>query len=188
MILLVMVGSLIWVLSQVATNISMPQKVDIKAPDLLGKNSVLTRFDEQGLKRSVLVASHVTHIPENDTMLFEAPVLTQTEPGKPTIVVVGTRAKTIHKASETWFYDATTLRRAPFEDQAELVIDGRDIWLDSKAEIATSSQFVTAKMGKNHAEGVGFALNNIRQTLELKSKVKMTYVPTSRSALGGAAH
>ena len=157
-------------------------------PDMFGKDSVLLRFDEQGKKRSILIASHVTHIPDNDTMLFEAPVLTQTEPGKPKVVVVGTRAKTVQKASQTWFYDATNLRRAPFEDQAELVIDGRDIWLDSKAEIAKSTQFVTAQMGKNHAEGVGFVLNNMLQTLELKSKVKMTYVPIPRTAPGGAAH
>lgn len=182
LLLLVIVGSLIWVLSRVATNLALPDRVDLNAPDLIADEAALVRFDEAGLKRSRLVASRVTHVPAEDTMLYESPVLTQTQASRPTIVVVGTRARSIHKASETWFYDATQLRRAPYDNQAELIIDGRDIWVDGNAEIAKSDQFVTAKMGRNHAEAVGFVANNKLETLELKSKVKMTYVPISRSA------
>jgi lipopolysaccharide export system protein LptC len=182
LLLLLMVGSLIWVLSRVATNLAVPHRVDLSAPDLIAHEGVLVRFDEAGLKRSRMVASQVTHVPEQDTMLFESPVLTQTQIGKPTIVVIGTRARSVHKASETWFYDATQLRRAPYANNAELIIDGRDIWVDGNAEIARSSQFVTAKMGLSHAEAVGFEVNNKLETFELKSKVKMTYVPTARPA------
>lgn len=182
LLLLVIVGSLIWVLSRVATNLALPDRVDLNAPDLIADEAALVRFDEAGLKRSRLVASRVTHVPAEDTMLYESPVLTQTQASRPTIVVVGTRARSIHKASETWFYDATQLRRAPYDNQAELIIDGRDIWVDGNAEIAKSDQFVTAKMGRNHAEAVGFVANNKLETLELKSKVKMTYVPIPRSA------
>ena len=182
LLLLVIVGSLIWVLSRVATNLALPNRVDLNAPDLIANEGTLVRFDEAGLKRSHLVASRVTHVPAEDTMLFEAPILTQTQVGKPTIVVVGTRARSIHKASETWFYEATQLRRAPYANNAELIIDGRDIWIDGNAEIAKSEQFVTAKMGQSHAEAVGFVANNRLETLELKSKVKMTYVPTPRPA------
>ncbi len=182
LLLLVIVGSLIWALSRVATNLAIPNRVDLNAPDLIANEGALVRFDEAGLKRSRLVASRVTHVPAEDTMLFESPVLTHTQANKPTIVVVGTRARSIHKASETWFYDATQLRRAPYGNHAELIIDGRDIWIDGNAEIAKSDQFMTAKMGQNHAEAVGFVVNNKLETFELKSKVKMTYVPTPRPA------
>lgn len=183
LLLLVIVGSLIWVLSRVATNLALPNRVDLNAPDLIANEGTLLRFDEAGLKRSHLIASRVTHVPADDTMLFESPVLTQTQVGKPTIVVVGTRARSIRKASETWFYDATQLRRAPFGNSAELIIDGSDIWIDGNAEIAKSDRFVTARTGQSHAEAVGFVANNKLETLELKSKVKMTYVPTPRSAV-----
>lgn len=182
LLLLLIVGSLIWALSRVATNLALPNRVDLNAPDLIANEAELLRFDEAGLKRSRLVASRVTHVPAQDTLLYESPVLTQTQASKPTIVVIGTRARSIHKASETWFYDATQLRRAPYDNHAELIIDGRDIWIDSHAEIAKSAQFVTAKTGQNHAEAVGFVLDNKLETLELKSKVKMTYVPIPRSA------
>jgi LPS export ABC transporter protein LptC len=182
-----MVGSLIWVLSRVATNLVAPNRIDLNAPDLIAHEAVLVRFDEAGLKRSRMLASQVTHVPAQDTMLFEVPVLTQTQIGRPTIVVLGTRARSVHKASETWFYDATQLRRAPYAGNPELIIDGRDIWVDGNAEIARSSQFVTAKMGLSHAEAVGFEANNKLETLELKSKVRMTYVPTARPAAARAA-
>jgi lipopolysaccharide export system protein LptC len=182
LLLLVIVGSLIWVLSRVATNLALPNRVDLNAPDLIANEGTLVRFDEAGLKRSHLVASRVTHVPAEDTMLYESPVLTHTQTSKPTVVVIGTRARSIRKASETWFYDATQLRRAPYDNHAELIIDGRDIWVDGHAQIAKSTQFVTAKMGQSHAEAVGFVLNNPLETLELKSKVKMTYVPIPRSA------
>ncbi len=177
-----MVGSLIWILSQVATNLGEPKRTNLSTPDLIAQEGVLLRFDELGLKRSRMVASEIKHIPEQDTMLFEKPVLTQTQTGKPTIVVVGTRARSVRKAAETWFYDATQLRRAPYANNAELIIDGRDIWLDSNAEIAKSTQFVKVKTGLNHSEGVGFEVNNKLETFELKSQVKMTYVPTARPA------
>ncbi|MGL4995579.1 MAG: LPS export ABC transporter periplasmic protein LptC, partial [Deefgea sp.] len=156
---------------------------DLNAPDLIANEAILVRFDEVGLKRSRLVASRVTHVPAQDTMLFESPVLTHTQASKPTIVVIGTRARSIHKASETWFYDATQLRRAPYGNSAELIIDGSDIWIDGNAEIAKSDRFVIARTGQSHAEAVGFVANNKLETLELKSKVKMTYVPTPRPAV-----
>lgn len=183
LLLLVIVGSLIWVLSRVATNLALPNRVDLNAPDLIANEATLVRFDEVGLKRSRLVASRVTHVPAEDTMLFESPVLTHTQASKPTIVVIGTRARSIHKASETWFYDATQLRRSPYGNSAELIIDGSDIWIDGNAEIAKSDQFVIARTGPSHAEAVGFVANNKLETLELKSKVKMTYVPTPRPAV-----
>lgn len=186
LLLLLIVGSLIWALSRVATNLALPNRVDLNAPDLIANEGTLVRFDEVGLKRSRLVASRVTHVPAQDTMLFESPVLTHTQVNKPKVVVVGTRARSIHKASETWFYDATQLRRAPYDNNAELIIDGRDIWVDGNAEIAKSDQFVTARTGQSHAEAVGFVLNNKLETLELKSKVKMTYVPTPRPAAPSA--
>ena len=186
LLLLLIVGSLIWALSRVATNLALPNRVDLNAPDLIANEGTLVRFDEVGLKRSRLVASRVTHVPAQDTMLFESPVLTHTQVNKPKVVVVGTRARSIHKASETWFYDATQLRRAPYDNNAELIIDGRDIWVDGNAEIAKSDQFVTARTGQSHAEAVGFVLNNKLETLELKSKVKMTYVPIPRSAAPSA--
>ncbi|QZA80522.1 LPS export ABC transporter periplasmic protein LptC [Deefgea piscis] len=182
LLLLLLVGSLIWALSRVATNLTVPQRLDLNAPDLIADEGVLWRYDEAGIKRSQLIASRVTHVPLQDTMLYEKPMLTQTDASKPTVVVIGTRAKSIHKGSETWFYEATQLRRAPFEGNPELIINGRDIWIDGQAEVAKSDQFVTADMGKNHAEAVGFVANNKLQTLELKSQVKMTYVPTPRPA------
>lgn len=185
--LLLLVGALIWSLSRVAMDAAVEQKTDPNLPDLFATQGVLLRYDEMGSKRSELIASEVTHIPAQDTMLFTQPKLIQTEPGKPTITVVGVRGKSILKASQVWFYDETTLRRAPFGEQAELIMHGRDIRIDQATQQAHSEAPVVADMGPHHAEAVGFVADNVAQTLVLKSQVKMTYVPTARTALVGSA-
>jgi lipopolysaccharide export system protein LptC len=181
-----MVGALILALSRAAIGLVETARVDPNLPDMIAQQGVLVRYDEVGIKRSELIASEVTHIPAQDTMLFTKPKLVQTEPGKPTITVIGVRGKSILKASQVWFYDVTELRRAPFGEQAELIVHGRDVKIDQATQEAQSDQFVVADMGPHHVEAVGFIANNAAQTLVFKSKVKMTYVPTARNALVGA--
>ncbi|WP_157669526.1 LPS export ABC transporter periplasmic protein LptC [Chitinibacter sp. GC72] len=185
--LLLLVAALIWGLSRAAIDVVAQKAVSPDSPDMITQRGVLVRFDEQGLKRSELIAAEVRHIQQQDTMLFEQPKLIQTEPGKPVMTVTGERGKSILKASQVWFYGQTRLERAPFNGQAALLIRSRDIWLDQASQQASSNAPVVADMGPHHAEAVGFVADNNAQTLILKSKVKMTYVPTARTALVGTA-
>jgi lipopolysaccharide export system protein LptC len=185
--LLLLVGALIFALSRAAIDLVSTRTIDPNLPDMITQRGVLERFDETGLKRSVLIASEVKHLRAQDTLLFEQPKLVQTDPGKPVMTVIGVRGKSIFKASQVWFYDEVELRRAPFEQQAELIVKSRDVFIDQAKAQASSDAAVVADMGPHHAEAVGFLADNNAQTLLLKSKVKMTYVPTARTALVGAA-
>ncbi|WP_410498555.1 LPS export ABC transporter periplasmic protein LptC [Chitinibacter sp. S2-10] len=187
LVLLLLIGALIWGLSRAAIDVVMQKESDPTQPDMHIKYGVLQRFDEQGIKRSELIASEMTHTREQDTLLFSQPKLVQTEAGKPTVTVVGVRGKSIFKGSQVWIYDDVELRRAPFDGQAELILRTRDIWIDQQSQQAHSEASVVADMGPHHAQAVGFIADNKVQTLFLKSQVKMTYVPTARTALTGAA-
>ncbi|WP_084414432.1 LPS export ABC transporter periplasmic protein LptC [Chitinibacter tainanensis] len=187
LVLLLLVGALIWGLSRAAIQTVITVEADPNTPDMIVNLAVLQRFDEQGQIRSTLIAQEVKHLRANDTLLFKQPKLTQTEPGKPNIVVTGVRAKTTNKASQVWFEDATELRRAAFGQQAELVVRSSDVFYDQATSIARASTPVVADMGPHHAEAVGFIADNAQQTLNLLSKVRMTYVPTARAALTGTA-
>lgn len=158
----------------------------VQEADLLASSATLVRLNVKGQAVSRLTASAVQHVPLDDVMLFDAPVLRQTEPGKPNFTVVGDRARTIHRGDEAWFYGSVVLTRdATADGGAELVVRGSEIWLDRQKEMAGSAKFITADQGPHHVEAVGFIADHRQQTLELLSKVKMTYVPTARAALGG---
>lgn len=187
MMLLLLVAALILGLSRAAIDMVSTKKIDPNTPDMITQRGVLERFDVTGLKRSELIASEVRHFRADDTLLFTEPRLVQTDPGKPVITVTGVRGKSIFKASQVWFYDQVHLRRAPFGQQAELIIHSSDVFLNQATHQASSDAPVVADMGPHHAEAVGFVADNNAQTLLLKSKVKMTYVPTARAALVGAA-
>ncbi|WP_373975986.1 LPS export ABC transporter periplasmic protein LptC [Chitinibacter sp. SCUT-21] len=185
--LLLLVGALIFGLSQAAIGLVSTKQSDPTKPDMITQRGVLERFDQTGMKRSVLIASEVRHMRFEDTLLFTEPKLVQTDPGKPVMTVMGVRGKSILKASQVWFYDQVELRRAPFEQQAELIVKSRDVYLDQATGQASSDAHVFVDMGPHHAEARGFIADNNAQTLLLKSKVKMTYVPTAHSALTGSA-
>ncbi|MBE9610538.1 LPS export ABC transporter periplasmic protein LptC [Chitinilyticum piscinae] len=159
---------------------SSPELVDMRASSV-----TLVRLDASGLAVSRLQASTAEHVPLDEVMYFDAPRLVQTKPGEPQLTVEGVRARTIRKGDEAWFYGNVVLTRAASGTAAELVVRGSEIWVDQVKQLARSGQFVTADQGPHHLESVGFVADHRQQTLDLLSKVKMTYVPTARAALGG---
>ncbi|WP_028452248.1 LPS export ABC transporter periplasmic protein LptC [Chitinilyticum aquatile] len=180
-------GVLVYLLNQFSVVPFNQRHAAAQEADLVASSAMLVRLNEKGQAVSRLTASSVQHVPQDDVMLFESPVLLQTEPGKPRITVVGERARTIHRGDQAWFYGAVVLTRdATADGGAELLVRGSEIWLDRQKETAGSAQFITADQGPHHVEAVGFIADHRQQTLELLSKVKMTYVPTARTALGGS--
>ncbi|MBS1156945.1 MAG: lptC [Proteobacteria bacterium] len=174
-------GGLVWLLNWAVEIPNEARAPAANLPDLIAERARLQRYDQQGLRVTVLTASRVQHIPQDDTMLFDQPWLEQTKPGLPKITVFSDRAKTIQRASELWLFGQVEMRRAADGKNAELAIHTRDMHVDTETQVARSSAPVTAEMGLNRARAVGFVADNKNETLELLSQVSMTYVPQKRT-------
>ncbi|MDR3413710.1 MAG: LPS export ABC transporter periplasmic protein LptC [Formivibrio sp.] len=182
LLLAAVLGSLVWLLDRAAEQPADVHAPAANLPDLKAEIARVQRYDAQGARVSVLTAVSAQHIPQDDTMLFEQPRLEQTKPGQPKIIVSGEQGKTIHRASEVWFYGKVEMSRAADAKNPDLLIHTRDMYVDTVAQIARSSALVTAEMGAHRARGVGFVADNKNETLELLSQVSMTYVPNKRTA------
>lgn len=181
-LLSLVVGGLVWALNWAAAVPTERKEFSPQLPDMFVDRVQVRRFDPQGRLVSQLTASSARHVPQADTMWFEAPRLLQTRPGMPTLTLIGEQAKTEQRAAEVWFYGAVEMRRAADAKHAELLILTRDMYVHNETQIARSSAPVTAEMGSHRARAIGFVADNRNETLQLLSQVSMTYVPNKANA------
>lgn len=185
-LLIALLSGLIWLLNQ-ATQLPLSvRQVPPNVPDLIVTNVQAHRFDEQGHLLTQISAARAKHLAQDDTMWFEEMRLSQNQVGMPALSVAGESAKTVHKAHEVWFYGQVKMQRAATADKPELIVNTRDLYVDTQKRIAKSSAPVTAEMGLQRARAVGFVVDERKETLELLSQVSMTYVP--KKTTGHAGH
>jgi lipopolysaccharide export system protein LptC len=175
--LVLLLGGLTWLLDRAATLPSVAYAVNSDQPDMLVDSATAVRFGEDGRPVSQLTATHVSHLPVGDITWLEKPHLRYTAAEQPRLDVTGERAKLIKQGSEVWFPGAVKMVRAASGTQAELVINSRDMQVLPQQGIASSDAPVHAVMGTYVVESVGFIANSNTETLELKSKVRMSYEP-----------
>ncbi|AZN37201.1 LPS export ABC transporter periplasmic protein LptC [Iodobacter ciconiae] len=175
--LVVLLGSLTWLLDRAASIPSSAVAANSDQPDMLVDKATVVRFGEDGQPLSLLTAARVSHLPAGDITWLEKPQLRYTAPGQPRLDVRGERAKSVNQGREVWFPGAVTMVRAASGTQAELTIKGRDMHVLPDTGVASSEAPAIAKMGTYIVESVGFIADSKAETLELKSNVRMSYEP-----------
>ncbi|WP_166827653.1 LPS export ABC transporter periplasmic protein LptC [Iodobacter violaceini] len=175
--LVVLLGSLTWLLDRAASLPGSTVAINSDQPDMLVDKATAVRFGENGQPLSLLTAAHVSHLPAGDITWLEKPQLRYTAPDQPRLDVHGERAKSVNQGSDVWFPGVVTMVRAASGTQAELTINGRDMHVLPQAGLASSEAPAIAKMGTYVIESVGFIADSKAETLELKSKVRMSYEP-----------
>ncbi|AMC36469.1 LPS export ABC transporter periplasmic protein LptC [Janthinobacterium sp. B9-8] len=175
--LVVLLGSLTWLLDRAASLPGSAVAINANQPDMLVDKATAVRFGEDGRPLSLLTATHVSHLPAGDITWLEKPHLRYTAPDQPRLEVTGERAKSIKQGSEVWFPGMVKMVRSASATQAELTINGRDMRVLPQEGLASSEAPAIAVMGTYVIESVGFIADSKAETLELKSKVRMSYEP-----------
>jgi lipopolysaccharide export system protein LptC len=175
--LIVLLGSLTWLLDRAASLPSSVVAINANQPDMLVDKATAVRFGEDGRPLTLLTATHVSHLPAGDITWLETPRLRYTAPDQPRLDVIGERAKSVKQGSDVWFPGKVKMVRAASGTQAELIINGRDMRVLPQEGLASSEAPMIAEMGTYIVESVGFVADSKAETLELKSKVRMSYEP-----------
>lgn len=149
-------------------------------PDLIAERVHALRFDKEGRPTLVLSATTVRHLPLNDTMLFDEPLLILEQTGRPKLFIHARHARAVHRIANIWLEDQVILRRESDGKQGELLIQTQNVLVNPDLKQATSSSPVAANMGHYHISAIGFTANQQQQTLDLKSNVRIRYVPQNR--------
>jgi lipopolysaccharide export system protein LptC len=175
--LVLLLGGLTWLLDRAATLPGSVYAVNSDQPDMLIDKATAVRFGDDGRPVSRLTASHVSHLPAGDITWLETPHLIYTAAEQPSLDVKGERAKSVKRGSDMWFPGQVKMVRAASATQAALTIYGRDIQVFPQQGLASSDAPVRAVTDNYVVESVGFIANSNTETLELKSKVRMSYEP-----------
>ncbi|WP_035057870.1 LPS export ABC transporter periplasmic protein LptC [Andreprevotia chitinilytica] len=175
--LLTLLGGLVWLLNDAANLPALGRLARPNDPDLIVNTATSVRFGEDGSPLAHLTADRVRHFPESDTAWFDQPRLHYTAPGEPALDVESPTARAEQKGERLWFPNDVKLHRAAPPDGSPLNIESSGVWLNTKQQLAWSSEAMRSDMGNYQVSSVGFEADLAQQTLLLKSKVKGIYEP-----------
>lgn len=174
--LLIVLGLLVWWLSETSSlGVSLP-KADAGVPDLTAVNVVGTRFDRAGKPTDKLTSVELRHYQQDNVTWLTSPVLVHTTENNPKLTVSSLRAKVLQDTDEIYLYENVKLVRDAATDRPVVTIDTSSVLVNVNDETARSDAPVSAVMGKSHATAVGFDFDNRNEVLNLHHEVKVTYV------------
>ena len=154
-------------------------------PDLILSDFKAVTFDARGLPRESLSAASAKHFPDDDSALLDAPRLSLTEEGKPTMtitadtgIVTGDREHGDFKGHVRVHRDADTAPPAPGETPSgPITVTTSLLHVDTQAERVTTDQPVTIEEPRGIIQGRGLQFDNKAKRVRIQSHVSGTLSP-----------
>jgi lipopolysaccharide export system protein LptC len=151
-------------------------------PDFVVDSFTATRMSPEGRPSYEVRARRMVHFPEENSARLDEPRLTHfAQKGGP--VSIRADVGTLDRNGENAYFSGDVqVRRAAFEDQAEMVMYTEYLHVIPELEIAKTDRPVRMVSGDSRLEAVGLELNNKTRTLKLLSQVKGTYATPPKGA------
>jgi len=178
--ILVLLLALIWALDRVADSVEASSAVDLSRVDFIAEKISVLRFGAEGSQNLQLSAGSVRHVPQDDATQFADATLVISRPGEAKTTITAQSARSVHRASEVFLDGEVKMRREADAKLDALTVHTRRLRIDAQAQIAQTDAPVEVLMGKSRANATGLIVNKGAGTVELKSKVRMSYVPKKR--------
>lgn len=172
--------ALIWALDHVADSVEPAAAADLSRVDFIADKITALRFGADGQPALKLGSGSVRHIPQDDTTQFFAVEMVVSHPGEAQTRVTATQARTVHRAAEVFLDGEVHLVRDADSKNDALSVKTSRLWVDTHSQLARTDDQVEVIWGKNQATAVGMVADKQAGVVELKSKVRMTYVPKNR--------
>lgn len=145
-------------------------------PDYFVENLALTRLNNRGEAVFRLEAKRLDHYPDDDTTDFVSPTLVSLDPVKPLVTIRAERGHSSTQGLETELLDNVVLTRAATPGNPALKIETDYVLLLSEEDIARTDHPVRITSGDSFLTGVGMEFNNGSRQLDVKSRVRGTWV------------
>jgi lipopolysaccharide export system protein LptC len=154
-------------------------------PDIYIENIRAYALDATGHVRESMTAKRALHFPDTDTVDVVAPLLSLTEPGKPTMSIVADNATVAGDRETVTFRGSVKARREAggSGDKAEgpASLSTELLRVNPKKGLADTDQRVTIEDPRGIIEAVGMSLDNNTHTLKLTSGAHGTIQPKALS-------
>jgi len=175
LVLLTMLALFTYYLSQVAERdmARTPRaKVVSNDPDYFIENLGLLTMNARGEPSLRIEARSMKHLPADDVILFESPVLVSLDPLQPRITIVADRGRTIHGSDETQLSGNVVVTRAAAAGRPPMAATTDFAIVLADQDIVLTDRPVNIIMGGNRLAGTGMELNSRTRQLRLDSSVQ----------------
>jgi lipopolysaccharide export system protein LptC len=185
LVLLVALGLFSFYLSQVAereqASRSAPRPASTE-PDYFVERLALLTMDERGQPAYRLEAKQLQHFSQDDTTVFESPVMVSLDPARPRVTVTARRGRMLDGGEEAHLQGDVQVTRAGTANAAPLLAETEFAVVLPSQDIVRTDRPVTVVQGPNRLSGVGMELNNRTRQLRLDSRVSTVWQPPPESA------
>ena len=171
---------LIWALDRVADSVDTSVVVDLSRVDFVAEKITALRFGEDGAQTLHLSAGGVRHVPQDDATQFTEVALHVSRPGEPGTSVTAQSARSVHRAAEVFLDGEVKMRREADARHDALTVHTHSLRINTQSQFAQTDAPVEVWLGQSRASATGLMADKETGTVELKSKVRMTYVPKKR--------
>jgi lipopolysaccharide export system protein LptC len=180
LLLLAALGLFTFYLSQVADRDQArkpARKVLSSEPDYFVERLALLGMNERGDPSFRLEAQRLQHFPDDDTTLFEEPVIVSLDAARPRITVTADRGRLTSGGDEAHFSGNVIVTRAATETAAPLRADTDYAVVVPDRDIVRTDRPVTIVQGGSRLTGVGMEIDNRTRQLRVDSQVRAVVLP-----------
>lgn len=147
-------------------------KVVSNDPDYFVENLGLLTMNARGEPSLRIEARTMKHLPADDVIVFESPVLVSLDPQQPRITIVADHGRAIDGTDETHLSGNVVLTRAAVGDRPPMAATTDFAIVLAQQDIVLTDRPVTVIMGGNRLAGTGMELNSRTRQLRLDSSVR----------------
>jgi lipopolysaccharide export system protein LptC len=169
--------ALIYALDRVADSVDSASPVDLARVDFVAEKITAQRFAADGSQSLYLAAGSVRHVPKDDATQFANATLIVSRPGEAKTTVTANSARSVHRASEVFLDGEVLMQREADARLDAMTVRTSELRIDTQTQLAQTDAPVEVRIGKSRANATGLIANKETGTVELKSKVRISYVP-----------
>jgi lipopolysaccharide export system protein LptC len=181
LLLVVLIGTAVGVtewLRDLQQDLRRAQETQVtNAPDYTFTTVVLSTMGIDGTPRYRIKAPRMIHFPADDSSRLISPRVWFFRDDGPPVELRARRARVSAGGKRVWLPGEVYIVRPPHAKRARLTLKTRDVTVFPDVEEARTDAPVRGVNGGRRVAGVGMVLYLAAGTLNLKSRVRSTYVP-----------
>lgn len=181
LVLLVLLVALTYWLDQVVQGpAAVPNPLLRHDPDYMVDKMLATRMDVNGRIKNTLYTVKLTHFPDDDTTVLEAPRFISYAKSAP-VTITAKSGLVSSNGENVYFRDDVRVVRAPYGEKSEMVVNTEYLHVLPDDNIAKTDRAVTITDANMVVNAVGMEMSSETRILLLSARVKGVYYDAKRA-------
>ncbi|MFN3983962.1 MAG: LPS export ABC transporter periplasmic protein LptC [Rhodocyclaceae bacterium] len=165
-VLAVLAGATLWLERSTREDAPEERARVLGEPDFIAEQARITSFDASGALQYALVAERITHIPDGELTLLDAPVLDMEQEDRGLRVTART-GEVRRRGEQVFLRGDVHVWREGLDGEADLTLDAHSLTLWPDDQRARSDEPVHIVQGASTARGDGLRADNVFGVFEL---------------------